>query len=84
MGKILCGYSESEERMERENDKPTLMVSIDHDFYTNNHVAKERKNKEVHNAIHNHGGDDMGISGKEKRNKFAIGGVIKERRGFNS
>jgi hypothetical protein len=93
MGKIIEGYSEAEERMGRDKDEPNKMVALDHDFYTNNHSASHRKEREVHNSIHNHHGDDVGYQGekevkaaksprREDRNKFAIGGAIKERRGF--
>lgn len=93
MGKIIFGYSEAEERMANDKMEPNKMVSIDHDFYTNNHSASDRKRKEAHNEIHNHFGDDVGYAGeklaesaksnsRDDRNKFAIGGVIKERRGF--
>jgi hypothetical protein len=93
MGHIIYGYSEAENRMANDKDQPNKMVAIDHDFYTNNSKAAARKGREVHNAIHGHDGDDVGYEGekevakaknnrREDRNKFAIGGQIKERRGF--
>lgn len=93
MGKIIYGYSEAEERMARDKMEPNKMVALDHDFYTNNHIAANRKRKEVHDDIHDHRGYDTGYDGekevkkakspkREDPNKFAIGGVVKERRGF--
>ena len=79
---IIYGYSEAEERMRNDKDTPNRMVALDKDFYTNNHAAVKRKDKEVHDAIYKHDGDEVGIKGRERRNKFAIGGVVKERRGF--
>lgn len=79
---LLYGYDEGAERMRAEKITPNKMVAIDHDFYTNNHKAKARKDKEVYDCIHEPKGDEVGIRGNTNPNKFAIGGVIKERRGF--
>ena len=79
---LLYGYNEAENRMKNDTMNHTKMVALDHDFYTNNHKAVARKNKEVHNAMKKHTGDDVGYFGKNVRNKFAMGGAVKERRGF--
>ncbi len=76
---IIYGYSEAEERMARETDKPAERVALDHDFYTNNHAAVKRKNKEVDDSINE--GKKSSVFTKNQ-NKYAIGGVVKERRGF--
>lgn len=76
---IICGYSEAEERMARETDKPSLGVALDHDFYTNNHAAVKRKHKEVADSVSE--GKKSCVYTKNQ-NKYAIGGVVKERRGF--
>ena len=79
---VIYGYSEAEERIKNENMEPIKMVHLDHDFYTNNHLAADKKIKEVHKDRYDHNGDDIGFKGKEVRNKFAMGGPVKERRGF--
>ena len=76
---IIYGYSEAEERMKNETDKPPVRVALDHDFYTNNHSAKKRAESNV---------EDSKSEGKKSnvfiknQNKYAMGGVVKERRGF--
>ncbi len=84
---VIYGYSEAEERMRNDKDTPNTTVALDHDFYTNNHAAVKRKDKEVYDAIHKHDGDDVGINGREQRkkprSKHAMGGVVKERRDMN-
>ena len=78
---LLMGYNEGEDRLRRETLKPAPRVAIDHDFYTNNYEAARFKRREVEHAIKAHTGDDVGYEGREKR-KYAIGGAVKERRGF--
>lgn len=76
---IIYGYSEAEERMARDTDKPPERVALDHDFYTNNHSAVKRKEKEVSDSV------DEGRKSTvftKNQNKYAMGGVVKERRGF--
>lgn len=75
---LIYGYSEVEERMARETDKPNNQVAIDHDFYTNNHSAVKRKEKEVADSVSE--GKKSNVF--RKNNAYAIGGVVKERRGF--
>jgi len=75
---IIYGYSEAAERMAKETDEAPLRVALDHDFYTNNHSAVKRKVKEVSDAM---------VEGSKsnvyrKNNAYAMGGVVKERRGF--
>lgn len=78
---ILMGYSEAEDRMKKETDKPAPRVALDKDFYTNNYEASRKKHKEVADSIKDTGGDSVGYEGRQRR-KFAMGGAIKERRGF--
>jgi hypothetical protein len=75
---IIYGYSEAQERMNAETDKPVERVAIDHDFYTNNHAAKKRAEKNV--AESDAEGRKSGVF--VKNNAYAMGGVVKERRGF--
>lgn len=77
---LLMGYNEGEERLKSETMTPAPRVAIDHDFYTNNHAAAKRKAKEVEDEMKPKG-YEVGYNGKEKQ-KYAIGGVVKERRGF--
>ncbi len=77
---LLMGYNEGEERMKRETLSPAPRVAIDKDFYTNNHEAASRKRKEVEDEM-KPSGDERGYNAKIKP-KYAIGGVVKERRGF--
>lgn len=78
----IYGYDEAEERMKKETDKPSLGVAIDHDFYTNNHAAVKRKNKEVEDSNNEGKKSHVFMKNKDKDNKYAMGGVVKERRGF--
>ena len=77
---LICGYSEAEERMKRETDKAPDRVALDHDFYTNNHAAARRIEKEVAESTSE--GKKSTVIVKN-RNAHAMGGVVKERRGYN-
>ncbi len=75
---IIYGYSEAQERMAKDTDKPAPRIALDQDFYTNNHSAVKRKAKEVADSM------EEGVKSNvyRRNNAYAIGGVVKERRGF--
>ena len=63
---LLCGYSEAEERMDREKGD------------SKNPSSDKRKEKEVSDSVSE--GKKSNVF--RKNNAYAIGGVVKERRGF--
>jgi len=89
----IWGYNESADRIRNDTMRPSQRVALDHDFYTNNYEAAQRKNKEVEDSRR----DDLGYSAGYKydvpkkrgenakaenfavRSKHAIGGSAKVR-----
>lgn len=54
----IWGYNESADRIRNDTMQPSQRVALDHDFYTNNYEAAQRKNKEVEDSRR----DDLGYS----------------------
>jgi hypothetical protein len=77
----IYGSDLAQQRIRNETMKPSTGVDIAHDYYSNNQKAKHAKMKEME-CSNKTSGDELGYFGRENKNKYAMGGPIKERRGF--